>query len=56
MEQEGVYVGSRNLVICDREQEYAAAFAAYLLKKTGACITGTGVPEPGAGKAYSREK
>lgn len=26
-------MGSRNLVICDREQEYAAAFAAYLLKK-----------------------
>lgn len=26
-------MGSRNLVICDQEQEYAAAFAAYLMKK-----------------------
>lgn len=33
VEQEGYYVSSRSLVICDQEEGYAAAFAIFLMKK-----------------------
>ena len=32
-EQEGYYVSSRSLVICEQEEGYAAAFAVFLMKK-----------------------